>query len=368
MTAALDPGFWSGRRVLVTGHTGFKGSWLSLWLQRLGAQPAGFSDGVPTDPALFDVAHIGDGMADERGDVRDLERLLEVLGTHRPEIVLHLAAQPIVRAGFEDPLGTFATNVMGTANLLEAVRRTGTARVVVNVTTDKVYENREWEWPYRENEPLGGHDPYAASKACSEIVTSAFRRSFFVPDGTCAVASARAGNVIGGGDWARDRLVPDLVRGALEDRPVPIRNAGAIRPWQHVLNPLLGYLLLAQRLWSEPELAQGWNFGPDAADDLPVREVADRLCAAWGPGLRWEGDRGGHTHEAGLLRLDSSLARARLGWAPRWGLDEALQSIVAFARGHAAGEDARALMDGQLAAFEAGAPPPRALPGATPGG
>jgi CDP-glucose 4,6-dehydratase len=272
-----------------------------------------------------------------------------------------------VRAAFEDPVGTYASNVMGTAHVLEAVRLAGGARVVIAVTTDKVYENREWEWGYREDESLGGFDPYASSKACAELVISAYRQSFFTPESGTRLASARAGNVIGGGDWARDRLLPDLIRGALEGRPVPIRNPNAIRPWQHVLNPLDGYLTLAERLWDEPEHSHGWNFGPDAEDDRPVGDIADRLASLWGEGLRWERDSAEHPHEAHYLRLDSSLAKGRLGWQPRWALDDALASIVQFARVQQRGGDLRDVVLRQIEAFERGetvtaapaaAPPP----------
>jgi CDP-glucose 4,6-dehydratase len=323
---AVNAPFWNGRRVLLTGHSGFKGSWLSLWLQRLGSEVVGVSRGVPTQPALFEAARVGEGMTSLQGDVLDLEAISALVAEHRPEVVIHMAAQPIVRVGFEDPVGTFATNVMGTAHVLEAVRRAGTARVIVNVTTDKVYENREWEWAYREDEALGGFDPYASSKAGSEIVTNAYRRSFFAPEGV-ALATARAGNVIGGGDWARDRLIPDLLRGALEREVVRIRNPNAIRPWQHVLNPLSGYLVLAERMWHEPEPhAHGWNFGPDQQDDQPVGWVADRLAALWGEGPA-VGARRGRASSRGPLPAPGLLAGqepAGLGAAlgPRTGAGE----------------------------------------------
>jgi len=355
---ALSEGFWTGRRVLVTGHTGFKGSWLCLWLQRLGAHVTGLSDAVPTRPALFDAGRVAEGMVDERGDVVDGERVLAVVAEHRPQVVLHLAAQPIVKLGYADPVRTYAVNVMGTAHVLEAVRRVGGVRVVVAITTDKVYENREWAWGYRERERLGGHDPYASSKAAAELVAAAYRHSFFAPGGHATrVATARAGNVIGGGDWAADRLVPDLLRGALSGRPVPIRNPAAIRPWQHVLNPLAGYLVLAERLWEDPRHAHGWNLGPDSADDRSVGWVADRLAELWGEGLRWEQDAAEHPHEARHLRLDSSLARAELGWRPGWDLEQALASIVFFARAQEAGADLREAMLGQIEAFAHDAPP-----------
>ena len=351
---AMNERFWRGKRVLITGHTGFKGSWLSLWLQRLGAEVVGYSRRPPTEPSLFEAARVDEDMQSFSGDVLDLEAITACVREHRPEVVIHLAAQPIVRAAFEDPVGTYATNVMGTANVLEAVRQGDGVRVVIAVTTDKVYENKEWEWGYRETEALGGFDPYASSKACAELVIDAYRKSFFTEESGTRLASARAGNVIGGGDWARDRLIPDLLRGALERRPVPIRNPNAIRPWQHVLNPLDGYLTLAERLWDEREHAHGWNFGPDAEDDRPVGEIADRLVALWGDDLVWERDAGEHPHEAHYLRLDSSMAKSRLGWHPRWSLDDALSSIVDFARAQQAGTDLREVVLSQITAFEAG--------------
>jgi CDP-glucose 4,6-dehydratase len=355
--SAVDRDFWARRRVLVTGHTGFKGSWLCLWLQRLGAEVAGLSNDVPTRPALFEAARVADGMVDLRGDVRDLGRVEAAVAETAPEVVLHLAAQPIVLAAFADPVATYATNVMGTVHVLEAVRRVGGVRVVVNVTTDKVYENREWEWGYREVEALGGRDPYATSKAASEHVSAAYRASYFTGGRGPAHATARAGNVIGGGDWAPDRLVPDLVRGAVRGEPVPIRHPGAVRPWQHVLAPLHGYLLLAQALWDDDEIPGAWNFGPDPADALPVGTVADRFAELWGPGASWERDGARRAHEAHFLHLDSARARTRLGWAPRWGIDEALEAVVAFARAEQGGADVREVLLGQIAQYEAGRAP-----------
>jgi CDP-glucose 4,6-dehydratase len=355
---AVNAGFWRGRRVLITGHTGFKGSWLSLWLQRLGAEVCGLSRGLPTEPALFERARVGEGMTSIMGDILDRESVASAVAQCRPEVVIHLAAQPIVRASFEDPIGTYATNVMGTAHVLDAVRLAGGVRVVVNVTTDKVYENREWEWAYREDEALGGHDPYASSKACSEVVTIAYRRSFF-GDGETRLATARAGNVIGGGDWARDRLIPDLLRGAASGDAVRIRSPHAIRPWQHVLNPLEGYLTLVERLWDDREHAHGWNFGPDSIDDKPVGWIADRMSELLGDDLRWERDPGEHVHEAHYLRLDSSLAWARLGWMPRWDLEAALTRIVDFFRAEQDGAGLRETALAQIEDFEQTEPTPR---------
>ena len=354
----IDPEFWKGRRVLVTGHTGFKGCWLTLWLQRLGADVAGLSNGIPTSPSLFELARVGDGVASVQGDIRDLQAVERALHDTRPEIVIHMAAQPLVRRSFAQPVETYATNVMGTVHVLDAARRSESARVVVNVTSDKCYENREWLWGYREHEPMGGHDPYSNSKGCAELVTAAFRSSYSHGDVGPAIASARAGNAIGGGDWSGDRLVPDLMRAAIEGRPAVIRNPDAIRPWQHVLNPLAGYLLLAQALWESREHAQGWNFGPADSDARTVRWVIDQLGEAWGEPIAWQQESGATPHEAHYLKLDSSKARARLGWSPTWGLRDALTSIASWGKAQQAGVDLRRHTLDQIAAFQAGDPPP----------
>jgi len=349
----VDPEFWRGRRVLVTGHTGFKGSWLSLWLQSLGAVVTGFSDGVPTQPSLYELARVGTEMESIVGDVRDAEALAAALTAGKPEVVIHMAAQPLVRRSFTEPRATYETNVMGTVNLLEAVRLGGGVRAVVNVTTDKCYENREWEWGYREDEPMGGHDPYSSSKGAAELVTSAYRRSFFSdPDGP-RLASARAGNVIGGGDWGEDRLVPDLMRAALAGETAPVRNPNSIRPWQHVVNPLSGYLVLAQALWESPRHAAGWNFGPADEEARPVGWVIERLASLWPERVRWAVDEGPHPHEANYLKLDSSRARSRLGWRPLVGLDLALEETTAWYRALEAGAEMREATLRQLELFGA---------------
>jgi CDP-glucose 4,6-dehydratase len=348
---AVSPEFWRGRRVLVTGHTGFKGSWLTLWLQRMGAQVTGLSDAVPTDPSLFDLARVSELVEDRRVDVRDASAVARVVEEARPEVLLHLAAQPLVRRSFREPVETYAVNVMGTIHVLEAARRAPDLRVALNVTSDKCYENREWEWGYREDEPMGGYDPYSSSKGASEIVTAAWQRSYFSePDGP-RLASARAGNVIGGGDWGEDRLIPDIMRGALAGEPIDIRRPDAVRPWQHVLNPLSGYLVQAQAMWEDPQLAIPFNFGPADEDARPVGWIVDRLAERWPERLDWRIDPGPHPHEAGWLKLDSSRARQRLGWKPRWELGETLDAIVDWYLALRAGEDVRATTLRQIDAF-----------------
>lgn len=355
-----DLGFWKGRRVFLTGHTGFKGSWLSLWLQSLGAEVSGYALAPSTTPALFDLARVGEGMTSTFGDVRDLAGLTTALRASKPEIVLHLAAQALVRASYVDPVATYATNVMGTVHLLEAVRVTPGIKAVVVVTSDKCYENREWLWGYREDEPMGGYDPYSNSKGCSELVVGAYRRSFFHPDRHAehgvAIASARAGNVIGGGDWAEDRLVPDILRAFEEVRPAVIRSPNAVRPWQHVLEPLSGYLQLAEALFQQgPAFAEGWNFGPTEADARPVCSVVEALASGWGDGAAFKVEASGDSlHEAHLLKLDISKARARLKWQPRWNLDTCLSSIVAWHRAYLSGADMKAATLDQISAFDPG--------------
>jgi CDP-glucose 4,6-dehydratase len=349
--ATVNADFWRGRSVLVTGHTGFKGSWLSLWLQSLGARVTGFSDGVPTNPSLYELARVGEGMESIRGDVRDADAIAKALAGCEPEVVIHMAAQPLVRRSFTEPRATYETNVMGTVNLLEAVRLNGGVRAVVNVTTDKCYENREWEWGYREDEPMGGHDPYSSSKGASELVTSAYRRSFFSDRDGPRLASARAGNVIGGGDWGEDRLVPDVMRAALASESARVRNPNSIRPWQHVVNPLSGYLLLAQAIWESAEHARGWNFGPAEDEARPVGWLIERLAELWPERVRWTLDDGPHPHEANYLKLDSSLARSRLGWRPPISLDVALAETAGWYRELEAGADMRQLTLGQLELF-----------------
>jgi CDP-glucose 4,6-dehydratase len=333
----IDSAFWKNKRVFITGHTGFKGSWLCLWLSRLGAKVIGYSLSPPTNPSLFELAKVKQCLDKNiTGDVRDATKLANSLRDSRAEIVIHMAAQPLVRDSYKIPVDTYAINVMGTVNLLEAVRVSGkSVRAVINVTTDKVYENREWVWGYRENEPLGGYDPYSNSKACSELVTAAYRNSFFNPDRfsehKCAIATARAGNVIGGGDWAMDRIVPDCIRALKAGKPVIVRNPDSIRPWQHVLEPLSGYLCLAEKLYKKgASFAQSWNFGPNENDCKPVEYLVKTICAQWGPKATFSIAKNKGLHEATFLKLDCSKAASALGWRPRWNIDATLRATVAW--------------------------------------
>lgn len=353
----VSPEFWAGRSVLVTGHTGFKGSWLALWLHSMGATIHGIALDPPTSPSLYDVASISELLAsDERVDIRDPNAVSRAVRRIAPEIVIHMAAQSLVRTSYDFPIETYATNVMGTAHVLNALRDVDSVRVAVSVTTDKVYENFERTGGYREDEPLGGYDPYSSSKAGAELVTSALRRSFLAEHGI-AVASARAGNVIGGGDWAADRLVPDTLKAFEHGRPVEIRNPGAVRPWQHVLEPLSGYLLLAERLLEDgQEFAEAWNFGPDDEDAVPVGDVVGRIATLWGDGATWVDDNGSSPHEAGLLGLDASKAHSRLGWRPRWDIDRALFATVDWQRAYLGGSSPRQKTLKQIATYEAARP------------
>lgn len=346
--------FWAGRKVFITGHTGFKGSWLTFWLQSLGADVTGYSLAPPTTPALFDILDISASMnCDVRGDVRNAEAMRDAIAHAQPEVVFHLAAQPLVRASYEAPIETFDTNVMGTVNLLEAVRTCQTVRSVVVVTTDKCYQNNEWQWAYRENEALGGHDPYSASKACAEMVSAAYRSSYFSIKGSPNVATARAGNVIGGGDYAQDRLIVDIVHALIEGKPVKIRNPHAVRPWQHVLEPLNGYLMLARSLYQDSSFARAWNFGPAESDAMPVSWICDQLTTMWGNSSCWIKDDGEHVHEASYLKLDSSQARAILGWKPRLSLTQALEWIVEWNRIARVGGDLRRRTQFEIEQYQA---------------
>ena len=350
---AVNPAFWTGKKIFVTGHTGFKGGWLCLWLQHLGAKVTGYALQPPTAQNLFEVAQLAQGMQSIIGDVRDGEMLASAMREAAPDMVIHLAAQPLVRRSYADPVETYSTNVMGVVHLLEAVRKTPTVRAVVNVTSDKCYENREWVWGYRENESMGGYDPYSNSKGCAELVTAAYRNSFFNPaqysKHGVALASARAGNVIGGGDWADDRLIPDILRAIAAGEKVKIRSPDAIRPWQHVLEPLSGYLTLAERLYSDgPPFAEGWNFGPHDKDAKPVKWIVEKLVSLWGEGAKWELDNNLQPHEASHLKLDCAKAHANLNWEPRWDLQQALATITSWHKAYSDGQDMRALTLAQI--------------------
>jgi CDP-glucose 4,6-dehydratase len=347
---------WQERPVLVTGHTGFKGSWLTLWLSLLGSKIYGYALNPPSEPSLFKTADIQSLLTkDIRADLRDFSALSEALKVAEPQVVFHLAAQPLVRESYRDPLGTFATNVMGTANLLEAVKRVDSVKAVVIITTDKVYENKEWSYPYREVDRLGGRDSYSASKAACEIVVGSYRQSFFSSASAQAVpiVTARAGNVIGGGDWAKDRLVPDCLKAFEKEEPVVLRYPGAVRPWQHVLEPLSGYLQLAEKLCNCPEMPTNWNFGPDFAGDCSVGEIAQKLAQLWGEEATVNIDVAGrHPHEAGLLRLDITQARTQLLWQPRWSVDQALKATVDWHKAWLKGENMQSYCQQQIQVYQ----------------
>ena len=350
--ARLNPAFWKDKRVLLTGHTGFKGSWLSLWLHSMGVVVRGISLDPPTTPALFKVAHVANGMDHQVADIRDYEAIKALVNSFKPEIIIHMAAQPLVRLSYQQPIETYATNVMGTLHLLEAARHAGSVRAIVNVTTDKCYDNKEWTWGYREDEPMGGHDPYSSSKGCVELLSSAYRKSF-LNDSGIAMATARAGNVIGGGDWALDRLLPDTLRALEQKQPVQIRNPNSIRPWQHVLEPLSGYLVLTERLFEYgQEYAESWNFGPREDDYQPVQWVVEQLCHQWSDGATWEMQTGLHPHEANFLKLDISKARQRLQWAPNWNLETSLELIAVWHKAWLAGQDMRNICLQQIKSYQ----------------
>ncbi len=342
----MNPKFWQGKRVFLTGHTGFKGSWLSLWLQETGAIVKGYSLPAPTEPSLFDVARVAEGMESQIADIRDAQVLFDSINVFKPEIVFHMAAQPLVRLSYEIPIDTYATNVMGTVNLLDACRRVGGVKAIVNITSDKCYENQEWVWGYRENEPMGGYDPYSNSKGCAELVAASFRQSYFNPktydQHGVGLASVRAGNVIGGGDWALDRLIPDMLNAFQQGKPVEIRSPHAIRPWQHVLEPLSGYVAVAEKLFSEGgAFSEAWNFGPRDQDAQPVQKIVNQLASSWGGDAKWFLSAGDHPHEAHYLKLDCSKAQMRLNWQPVWDLAITLDKIVCWHKEWIDGSDMR---------------------------
>jgi CDP-glucose 4,6-dehydratase len=353
----MKQAFWKDKRVLITGHTGFKGSWLSLCLQNKGARVIGYALQPPTEPSLFESAKVAEGMASVVGDVRDLDALRQCLAEHEPEIVIHMAAQALVRPSYDDPIETFSTNVMGTANILESIRKSNTVKSAVMITSDKCYENKEWMWGYRETDPMGGHDPYSSSKGCAELVSSAYIRSFFSPGQDkktkAMVSTARAGNVIGGGDWSKDRLIPDIMAAIFKGKPVVIRSPHAIRPWQHVLEPLRGYLMLAEKLYHDGnEYTGAWNFGPDDHDARPVSWIVDALTQNWGEGVNWVLDANEHPHEAAYLKLDCTKAKQFLGWWPVVKLPAALNWIVEWYRCLRNGDDMRQRTLDQINRYE----------------
>ena len=355
--AAVNSSFWSGKRVFMTGHTGFKGGWLSLWLSSMGAKVTGYSLAPNTNPNFFDVAGVQENVDKSHiGDIRDLSALQKAMSDANPEIVMHMAAQPLVRYSYANPVETYATNVMGTVHVLESIRALSSVRAAVMVTTDKCYENKEWAWGYRENEPMGGYDPYSNSKGCAELVTSAYRQSYFSPEKysqhRVALASARAGNVIGGGDWSEDRLIPDAIKAFEANQPLIIRNPLATRPWQHVLEPLSGYLVLVQALYQGgAQFDGGWNFGPRDEDTRSVQDVINLLIKHWSSAASWKQDTGEQPHEAHSLKLDCSKAKQYLNWSPKWSLEQAIEKIAKWQGGIQRGADMKALSLEQIKAY-----------------
>lgn len=347
---SFDLSFYKGKKVLLTGHTGFKGSWMSVMLVNAGAEVIGYSSCSKTETRLFDLCGVKDQITHIKGDVRDLEHLLAVFQECQPEIVIHMAAQPIVRDSYKDPVGTYSTNVMGTVNICEAVRQTPSVRSFLNVTTDKVYENKEWEWGYRENEPLDGYDPYSNSKSCSELVTHSYKSSFFT-DGRVAVSTARAGNVIGGGDFANDRIIPDCIRAAVKGEDIIVRNPFSTRPYQHVLEPVYAYLMIAAMQYQEQKYASWYNVGPDDQDCFQTGTLVDLFVKHWGEGLKWVNKYDGGPHEANFLKLDCSKLKTTFGWKPHWNLEKAIEKVVEWSKVWIAGEDVRPIMDKQIEEF-----------------
>lgn len=347
---SFDLDFYKGKKVLLTGHTGFKGSWMSVMLVNAGAEVIGYSSCSKTETRLFDLCGVKDQITHIKGDVRDLEHLLAVFQKYQPEIVIHMAAQPIVRDSYKDPVGTYSTNVMGTVNICEAVRQTPFVRSFLNVTTDKVYENKEWEWGYRENEPLDGYDPYSNSKSCSELVTHSYKNSFFTDD-RVAVSTARAGNVIGGGDFANDRIIPDCIRAVVKHEEIIVRNPYSTRPYQHVLEPVYAYLMIAAMQYQDQKYASWYNVGPDDQDCFQTGALVDIFVKHWGEGLKWINKYDGGPHEANFLKLDCSKLKTTFGWKPHWNLETAIEKVVEWSKAWVAGEDVRPVMDKQIKEF-----------------
>ena len=346
----FDLSFYKGKKVLLTGHTGFKGSWMSVMLVNAGAEVIGYSSCSKTETRLFDLCGVKEQIIHIKGDVRDLEHLLEVFRTYQPEIVIHMAAQPIVRDGYKDPVGTYSTNVMGTVNICEAVRRTHSIKSFLNVTTDKVYDNKEWEWGYRETDPLDGYDPYSNSKSCSELVTHSYKNSFFT-DGRVAVSTARAGNVIGGGDFANDRIIPDCIRAAIRGEDIIVRNPFSTRPYQHVLEPVYGYLMIAAKQYEDPKYQSWYNIGPNDRDCFQTGALVDLFVKHWGEGLKFIDKYDDGPHEANFLKLDCSKFKATFGWKPHWDLEKAIEKVVEWSKAWVANEDVRIVMDKQIKEF-----------------
>jgi CDP-glucose 4,6-dehydratase len=352
----MNKEFWLKKRVFITGHTGFKGSWLCLWLSSLGAEVTGYALNPPSEPSLFNLCNIQELISSIKGDVRDYSFLHKSIRAAEPEIIIHMAAQSLVRDSYINPVETYAINVMGTVNILESVRYAEGVKVVINVTTDKCYENKEWLWGYRENEPLGGYDPYSNSKACSELVTASYKSSFFNPEKYdihgIAVASARAGNVIGGGDWAKDRLIVDCINALLQGEKIRVRNPHAIRPWQHVLEPLSGYLTLSEKLYCKGvEFAEGWNFGPDESAAKSVGWIVERFCQKWPGSKGYCVEKGEHPHEANYLKLDCSKAKNRLNWYPKWNLEKTIDAILEWTVDYKDQKDPRESCLSQIAEY-----------------
>ncbi len=346
----MDLSFFKNKKILITGHTGFKGSWMSVVLVNAGAEVIGYSSCSKTELRLFDICNVKDQLTHIKGDIRDLQHLIDVFSEHKPEIVIHMAAQPIVRDSYKDPVTTYSTNVMGTVNVLEAVRQTHSVRSFLNVTTDKVYENKEWEWGYRENEPLDGFDPYSNSKSCSELVTHSYKNSFFA-DGRVAISTARAGNVIGGGDFANDRIIPDCVRAAIKGEDIIVRNPYSTRPYQHVLEPVFAYLMIAAKQYEDNKYAGYYNVGPDDRDCYQTGTLVDLFTKHWGCGLKWVCRYDGGPHEANFLKLDCSKLKSTFGWRPRWDLETAIIRTVEWSKSWDSGENVRAVMDKQIAEY-----------------
>jgi len=349
MIKLVDPDFWKKKKVLITGHTGFKGSWMSVMLVNFGAEVVGYSSCLKTETRLFDLCDVKNQITHIKGDVRDLDHLLDVFRTYEPEIVIHMAAQPIVRESYRDPVGTYSTNVMGTVNVCEAVRQSSSVKSFLNVTTDKVYENKEWAWGYRENEPLDGYDPYSNSKSCSELVTHSYKNSFFTD--RVAVSTARAGNVIGGGDFAKDRIIPDCVRAAVKGEDIVVRNPFSTRPFQHVLEPVYAYLMIAEKQYEDCKYASWYNVGPDEQDCFQTGALVDMFVKHWGEDLKWINKYDGGPHEANFLKLDCSKLKTTFGWKPHWDLDMAVEKVVDWTKAWNAGDAVRPVMDRQIAEF-----------------